>query len=41
MINCEKRLRKGEKKMKKVLILAGSPRMHGNSNTLCEEFVEF
>lgn len=26
--------------MKKVLILAGSPRMHGNSNILCEEFAK-
>lgn len=26
--------------MKKVLILAGSPRMHGNSNALCEEFAK-
>lgn len=26
--------------MKKVLILAGSPRMHGNSNTLCDEFAK-
>lgn len=29
---------KGEKDMKKVLILSGSPRMHGNSNILCDEF---